>query len=187
MTGTEATRHLRNCFSARPGESQRRPATNPGLQILKDRQELIDSPESLCSIFETCLVEMVISIGNQSMKRTSLFFCVAAMGLSAIAAPVLGADKLTVAFADAKWNGKRIPDGQHCEKFGGKGATPALKVSGIPKGTGAIRVEINDASYRPLSYDGGHGVVGFKYSGNGEVVLPPVAGGTNKTPKGTWI
>ena len=109
------------------------------------------------------------------------------MGLSAIAAPVLGADKLTVAFADAKWNGKRIPDGQHCEKFGGKGATPALKVSGIPKGTGAIRVEINDASYRPLSYDGGHGVVGFKYSGNGEVVLPPVAGGTNKTPKGTWI
>ena len=120
------------------------------------------------------------------MKR-SLLCCVLIIGLSATAGLANAAGKLQVSFADAKWTGKRIPDGQHCKKFGGKGATPQLKVSGIPQGATAILVEFNDASYQPLSYDGGHGVVGFKYSGAGEAVLPPVPGGTNKTPEGTWI
>ena len=97
------------------------------------------------------------------------------------------AEKLQVSFADSSWTGKKIPKGQHCKKFGGDGATPELKVSGIPEGTTAILVEFNDASYQPLSSRGGHGIVGFEHTGGGEAVLPPVPGGTEATPAGTWI
>ena len=112
------------------------------------------------------------------------------IGLAMILAMMTGpafAAELQVSFADSSWTGKKIPKGQHCEKFGGNGATPELKVSGIPKGTTAIFVEFNDASYQPLSNRGGHGIVGFEYTGGGESVLPPVPGGTEETPAGTWI
>ena len=66
--------------------------------------------------------------------------------LSIMAGPAF-AGKLQVSFADPIWTGKKIPKGQHCRKFGGNGATPELKVSGIPEGTTAILVEFNDASF----------------------------------------
>ena len=106
--------------------------------------------------------------------------------LSIMAGPAF-AGKLQVSFADPIWTGKKIPKGQHCRKFGGNGATPELKVSGIPEGTTAILVEFNDASYQPLSSRGGHGIVGFEYAGGAEAVLPPVPGGTKETQAGTWI
>ena len=109
-----------------------------------------------------------------------------AASLSIMAGPAL-AGKLQVSFADSSWTGKKIPKGQHCKKFGGNGATPELKVSGIPEGATAILVEFNDASYQPLSNRGGHGIVGFEHAGGGEAVLPPVPGGTKETPAGTWI
>ena len=62
-----------------------------------------------------------------------------------------------------------------------------MHVSGIPEGATAILVEFNDASFAPLSSRGGHGIVGFEYTGGGESVLPPVPGGTEETPAGTWI
>ena len=108
------------------------------------------------------------------------------MSLAMVAGPAFAA-KLQVGFADSSWTGKKIPKGQHCKKFGGNGSTPELKVSGIPEGTTAIFVEFNDASYQPLSNRGGHGIVGFEYTGGGESVLPPVPGGTEETPAGTWI
>lgn len=97
------------------------------------------------------------------------------------------ANELQAGFADASWTGKKIPKGQHCKKFGGNGSTPPLQVSGIPAGTKAILVEFNDASYQPLSNRGGHGIAGFEYSGDGKATLPPVPGGTEETPPGTWI
>ena len=48
-------------------------------------------------------------------------------------------------------------------------------------------VEFNDASFPPLSSDGGHGTVGFELAGGAETTLPPVPGGTEETPVGTWI
>ena len=113
--------------------------------------------------------------------------CIAlVMSLAMMAGPAFAA-KLQVSFADSSWTGKKIPKGQHCKKFGGEGSTPELKVSGIPEGTTAILVEFNDASYQPLSSRGGHGIVGFEHAGGGEAVLPPVPGGTEETPAGTWI
>ena len=96
------------------------------------------------------------------------------------------AAKLQVTFADSSWNGKKIPKGQHGKKFGGEGSALELDVSGIPEGATAILVEFNDASYQPPSSRGGHGIVGFEYAGGGEAVLPPVPGGTEETPHGTW-
>lgn len=95
---------------------------------------------------------------------------------------------LTVEFADPAWTGGKIPSGQHCKKFGGKGATPPLKVSGIPAEANAIVVEFNDKSYQQLSYDGGHGKVGFHITpGTGEAMLPAVPGGTSDMPDGVWL
>lgn len=51
----------------------------------------------------------------------------------------------------------------------------------------AILVEFNDASYQPLSSRGGHGIVGFEYSGDGQAILPAVPGNIEDTPAGTWI
>ena len=94
--------------------------------------------------------------------RTACIVLVASVAM--MAGPVSAA-KLQVSFTDSSWTGKKIPKGQHCRKFGGDGATPELKVSGIPEGTTAIFVEFNDASYQPLSNRGGHGIVGFEYAG----------------------
>ena len=97
------------------------------------------------------------------------------------------AGEFTVAFADPAWDGKKIPDGQHCSKFGGQGATPALRVSGIPAGTAMIVVEFNDLDYGPLSSGGGHGVIGFAHDGGTEATLPSVAGETSDMPEGVTL
>ena len=101
----------------------------------------------------------------------------------------MGADELPaleVAFAGGGWDGATIPPGQHCRKFGGEGATPPLAVRGIPEGANAVVVAFNDESYQPLSYDGGHGKVGFWTSG-GEASLPAVPGNTASLPEGTFL
>jgi len=98
------------------------------------------------------------------------------------------AEDLTVDFADPAWTGDRIPDGQHCKKFGGNGSTPSLIVSGIPTEADAIIVEFNDLSYNKLSYDGGHGKIGFHIEpGSAKAVLKPVPGGTTDMPDGVWL
>ncbi len=95
---------------------------------------------------------------------------------------------LKVSFADPSWNGQKIPKGQHCRKFGGNGATPPLTIENIPGEANAIIVEFNDSSYRPLSYDGGHGKVGFWIkSGHSVATLKTVAGGTKIMPEGVFL
>ena len=96
------------------------------------------------------------------------------------------ATKLKVAFADPAWNGKRIPKGQQCSKFGGKGSTPALVVEGAPDGTVEIVVAYNDRSYQPLSYNGGHGKIGYK-AGPGATTIPALPGETVRMPVGARI
>lgn len=110
-----------------------------------------------------------------------------ALALCLTASPAW-ADDLSVAFADPAWDGKKIPKGQQCRKFGGQGATPSLIVSGIPAEANAIVVEFNDKSYQKLSYDGGHGKIGFHVTpGAGTATLPAVPGGTSDMPDGVWL
>lgn len=97
------------------------------------------------------------------------------------------AGEFTVVFADPAWDGKKVPDGQHCKKYGGHGATPALRVSGIPEGTAMIVLEFNDLDYGPMSSGGGHGVIGFSHDGGTDASLPPVAGETSDMPQGVTL
>ena len=113
--------------------------------------------------------------------RPGLSMAIVALALLSVAAP---AAELTVVFADPAWTGDKIPEGQHCKKFGGNGATPPLIVSGIPAGANAIVVQ----SYDKLSRDGGHGKVGYLIpDGATEATLNAVPGGTNDLPEGTWL
>jgi hypothetical protein len=108
-------------------------------------------------------------------------------GIAAVfcmAATVAQAD-MTVSLK-APRDGKTVPDGQHCRLFGGDGSTPPMHIAGIPEGTVLLRIEFNDLSYDPLSYDGGHGVVGVDVTG-AEIELSALPGMTADLPEGTRI
>ena len=100
--------------------------------------------------------------------------------------PVAAAD-LEVSFSDAAWGKGKIPKGQHCSKQGGKGATPAITVTNVPEGTVAFHIEFNDQNFQPLSYNGGHGVIGFEHAGGATAELPSVPGETKSLPDGAWV
>ena len=110
-----------------------------------------------------------------------------AVSVITLLATTVQAANLEVSFIDSAWNGKKLPKGQACNKDGGNGSTPAMKVSNIPAGTTAILVEFNDKSYKAFSTGGGHGIVGFKHQGGSEAELIAVLGGTKEFPEGTWL
>lgn len=83
---------------------------------------------------------------------------------------------LDVSLADPAWNGKLVPAGQQCGKFGGKGATPLLSIRQIPEGANAVVMEYSDRSYQPMD-NGGHGKIGFRIQPDSTTVnIPSVAG-----------
>lgn len=90
--------------------------------------------------------------------------CLALSACQTVSTYVPGSDKLPelkVSFADPLWNGEKIPASQVCSLYGGEASTPKLHVTNVPDGANAIIVEFNDRSYAPLSYNGGHGKIGF--------------------------
>ena len=98
------------------------------------------------------------------------------------------AQNFSAALADPSWDGKELPAGQHCSKFGGKGAPPPLRVEGIPAGANAILVEFNDRSYHQLSTDGGRGKIAFELpAGAASASLPAVPGETDSLPAGAVV
>ncbi len=85
-------------------------------------------------------------------------------------------------FTDAAWDGNKIPAGQQCGRFGGKGATPGFKVEQIPASANALVIEFSDQTYQPMN-DGGHGKIGYHIaSGTKQVSLPSVPGHTFDLP-----
>lgn len=95
---------------------------------------------------------------------------------------------LKVSFAGALWDGKKVPDGQQCQRFGGTNpATPRLKVEGIPAEANAIIMEYSDRSWPPMD-NGGHGKIGYSIPKNTlEIVIPSVPGHTFDMPEGFFI
>jgi hypothetical protein len=105
----------------------------------------------------------------------------AALLTAALTAPLAA---LEVKLADPSWDGAKVPDGQQCQKFGGKGKSPALAVSGIPSGASHLVVEWSDRSYAPMD-KGGHGKVAYAIeSGATSATVPPVPGHTMELPAG---
>lgn len=86
----------------------------------------------------------------------------------------------------APWDGKKVPTGQECKIDGGNGATPPMKLSGLPKGTAWVLVEYNDLSYQPLSKNGGHGSIGYPVN-SANPKLPAVPGMTAQLPNGIKV
>ncbi len=90
---------------------------------------------------------------------------------------------LNVSLDSSGWDGKKVPVGQQCARFGGKGSTPVLQLSQVPAGTNAIIMEYSDRSYQPMD-DGGHGKVGYRIEPNQlSVTIPSIAGHTFDLPE----
>ena len=93
-----------------------------------------------------------------------------------------GAADFSATLADVSWNGETVPEGQQCQRFGGKPRSPRLALSGIPEGANAIVLEFSDRSYPPMD-NGGHGIFGFEIEpGAGSVTVPSVPGHTLGLP-----
>lgn len=86
---------------------------------------------------------------------------------------------MTIAFADARWDEGRVPKGQQCSALGGKGATPALSVNGIPEGTARVTASYQAASGE-LSGRGDMGVISYKANGWNNMLLASVPGETSR-------
>jgi len=84
---------------------------------------------------------------------------------------------LDAKLADKAWDGRKIPKGQQCQKFGGVNpSTPKLVVSGIPVGSNAIVLEYSDRDYKKMD-KGGHGKMSFMLDSSvSEVQISPVRG-----------
>ena len=111
-----------------------------------------------------------------SIRISQLAAISAIVFVAAMASPARAMD---VSFADAAWDGKTVPAGQQCQKFGGKSpGTPRFEISQIPSGTTEIVFEYSDRDYAPMD-KGGHGIVAYKLSGpTTEVVVPSLPGHT---------
>jgi len=109
-------------------------------------------------------------------------------GASDTSTAVSKSAKLEVSFVDSMWDGKTVPTGQQCQRFGGSNpSTPRLMIKGIPPGTNAVIMEYSDRSYPPMD-DGGHGRIGFKMPENTkEIILPSVPGHSFDLPQGFFI
>ena len=80
---------------------------------------------------------------------------------------------MRVEFAQDIWDGENIPESQRCETPGAM--SPGLIVSGIPPQADFLIMEYNDRDYEPLSKNGGHGTLGYRFErGSSEVTVPPV-------------
>jgi hypothetical protein len=87
--------------------------------------------------------------------------------------------KLEASFVDSIWDGKTVPAGQQCRRYGGTNpATPRLLIKGIPPGANLIVMEYSDRHFFPMD-DGGHGKIGFRIPENTEeIIIPSVPGHT---------
>lgn len=91
---------------------------------------------------------------------------------------------LKASLAEVAWDGNNIPAGQQCARFGGKGATPAIKVEQIPAGANALVMEFSDQTYQPMN-NGGHGKIAYRItSGSKQTTIPSVAGHSFDLPDG---
>jgi hypothetical protein len=97
------------------------------------------------------------------------------------------AAQMSVSFADKTWDGKTISKAQRCQRYGGTGKTPRLRISNLPKDTNALLVSYSDRTYKQMD-SGGHGKLGFVIADTrGEAVLPEVQGNQFQLPDGVFM
>ena len=96
---------------------------------------------------------------------------------------VMAAD-MSAKITDAAWDGKTVPEGQQCNRFGGKAMSPTLNVMDIPAATDALIIAFDDRSYGPMN-NGGHGQVIYNIAkGVGQADVPSIPPHTFDLPDG---
>lgn len=96
---------------------------------------------------------------------------------------VMAAD-MTAKITDVAWDGKTVPEGQQCNRFGGKAMSPTLNVMDIPAAADGLIIAFDDRSYAAMN-NGGHGQVIYSISkGAGQVDVPSIAPHTFDLPNG---
>ncbi len=101
--------------------------------------------------------------------------------------PAESTANLSVTFGDSKWDGKMIPKGQQCKRFGGDAETPSLVVENIPSNANAVIIAFSDRSYQPMD-NGGHGKIGFSIPKNtNKITIPSVKGHTFDLPENFFV
>lgn len=105
------------------------------------------------------------------------------MAFSALLALSSTATAFEVKFTDSAWNGKEIPAGQQCQKFGGDNPmTPKLMVLDIPAGSDALILEYSDRDSEKMN-NGGHGIMKYSLTSPGMLTqIPSVPGHTFSLP-----
>ena len=86
-------------------------------------------------------------------------------------------------FADAVWDGIKIPTGQQCQKFEGKSpSTPKLIVSDIAADTSSLVLEYSDRDSEKMN-NGGHGRMSYALGSSvTQVEIPSIPGHTFEIP-----
>ena len=117
------------------------------------------------------------------MKNTIIKWFIG-VGLTAVFTAAT-ASEFSAVTIDPLWDGKNVPKGQQCQRFGGESPmSPQIKISNIPEGTEAIVVKFNDESYYDMNY-GGHGKLAMVIEpGATEVLFPAIAGHSYDLPEG---
>ena len=118
-----------------------------------------------------------------SVSLLSLFGYATSGGCEPVSQPI----PFQASLAESNWNGKIIPQGQQCEKFGGQGSTPRLTVKNIPNETNALIMEYSDKDNTRMDL-GGHGKIGYNIQqGTSEVTIPSVPGHSFALPEGFFL
>jgi hypothetical protein len=87
--------------------------------------------------------------------------------------------------ADVAWDGKVIPAGQQCRRFGGQGGVPRIAVDGYHSGAQVILLSFNDESSEQMA-SGGHGVIGLRINGR-YATVGGVPGETSLANQGSFV
>ncbi len=124
------------------------------------------------------------------LKTLCLLICLSfPIGSFAIAQPVAGPTiiELKISFADPLWDGVKIPDGQQCNRFGGKASTPSLVVENLPANANVLILEFSDKSFKRMD-NGGHGKIAYRIRPESKkVTIPQVPGHTFSLPPGFFL
>ena len=97
--------------------------------------------------------------------------------------PVITQQKLNVEFVDINWGGQLVPNGQQCQKYGGKGASPSLKVKGLTSQANAVLVTFSDKSKWVMG-KGSNGKIGIRIKPNQrQVYIPSIKENVTTLPK----
>jgi phosphatidylethanolamine-binding protein (PEBP) family uncharacterized protein len=86
---------------------------------------------------------------------------------------------LSVSFADARWDGKKVPKCGQCTLCGGEGLSPSLKIANIPENTDFLMVE-----YKDLTMGVYHGAVRIPMTPDNEYTILSLPEQTYELPQG---